>query len=741
MSARRDDEQVPAFAGMTRPRAKWDWLRLLTLGLCIALTWPAVRYVGAGQATRPQTTASDAVIYSGGLTAGWQDWSWAGRNLRCTEVTLYDRPTLKMEPAEFRGLYLHRDGLDTTGFQYLSLWVNGGRTGGQRIAVCAVDAKRAFGPKADMASFTVSKRIPARQWTAIMIPLRRLKANDRRITGFSFQDSTGKAQGAIYFAEIRLTGRLPLPSKPYTVTIDTEQDVHAISPFIYGMASAPPPLLRELKIGCNRWGGNPNSRYNWERGNCWNAARDWEFRNGNYGVRFPEGTRPSGAADNFIAGNRAAGVATLLTIPTIGYVARDDNNATRSLNVPRSGGLPVAPGSEAIKGYDPSENQQRTSVKSYARKGKSFQDPPALTDDAVYQDEWVYHLVRKFGKASEGGVRFYAMDNEPDLWDVTHTDIHPAAMGYDDLLANFLEYAAAVKAVDPTALVTGPVSWGWTGCLYSPRDRVRRDWNGRPDRRAHGDMEFISWFLDQARRHDRRTGRRTLDVLDIHFYPQGAGVYGGSTDPQTNALRLRSTRVLWDPNYTDESWIAERVTLIPRMKAWINRYYPGTKLGLTEWNWGAGGTMNGALATAECLGIFGREGLYLANLWTSPGVGTPAYFAFKMYLNADGAGHGFGDRSVRAVSSAPDDISCFASVDGKTGEPVAILLNKQPGRDSIVTVRLRHGRPLTRASLWRYSEENRKAMMKLPDVAVSNGALKLTLPAYSMTLARFRSRE
>ena len=31
--------------------------------------------------------------------------------------------------------------------------------------------------------------------------------------------------------------------------------------------------------------------------------------------------------------------------------------------------------------------------------------------------------------------------------------------------------------------------------------------------------------------------------------------FGNGNDPATNALRLRSTRALWDPSYVDESWI------------------------------------------------------------------------------------------------------------------------------------------------------------------------------------------
>jgi hypothetical protein len=57
----------------------------------------------------------------------------------------------------------------------------------------------------------------------------------------------------------------------------------------------------------------------------------------------------------------------------------------------------------------------------------------------------------------------------------------------------------------------------------------------------------------------------------------------------------------------DESWIGEVVRLIPRMRAWVDAHYPGTKLAITEYNWGALNHINGALAQADVLGIFGRE--------------------------------------------------------------------------------------------------------------------------------------
>ena len=55
--------------------------------------------------------------------------------------------------------------------------------------------------------------------------------------------------------------------------------------------------------------------------------------------------------------------------------------------------------------------------------------------------------------------------------------------------------------------------------------------------------------------------------------------------------------------------LGDTVRLIPRVKEWVDQYYPGTKIGITEYNWGAEAHINGATSQADVLGIFGREGL------------------------------------------------------------------------------------------------------------------------------------
>jgi hypothetical protein len=496
-------------------------------------------------------------------------------------------------------------------------------------------------------------------------------------------------------------------------------------------------------ISLNRLGGNTASRYNWTLGSAVNAGSDWEFRNYSVNNDNPAAKLPSGVPDLTVTRDKSAGAETLLTVPMLGYVAKNYDNETRSTGVPEEGGAPVAPGSEAIQGYDPTENRQATSVKSYARKGAPFQDPPDPKAGAVYQDEWVAHLTNKFGKAADGGVRFYSMDNEPDLWaDSTHVDVHPVRVGYDDLLNLFLNYSSAVKDVDPTAQVTGPVLSGWTGFLHSALDRGSDNFATSADGKAHGDMPLVPWFLDQVHKHDQAAGRRTLDVLDIHYYPEGDGIRAGKTDDATSALRLRSTRSLWDPNYKDESWIGTtqipNIELIPRMRSWIDQYYPGTKLGITEWRWYAEETMNGALAIADVLGIYGREGVYLACYWNDSSaaltVGSPGLEAFKMYRNYDGSKGTFGDVSLSANSTVPDKLTVYASKDTTTNQVKLMVLNKSPQEQIKTQINLNGSGSHGSVKIYQMSDSTDLTIKAMPDGTLVDNRISAEFPPSSITL-------
>jgi hypothetical protein len=251
----------------------------------------------------------------------------------------------------------------------------------------------------------------------------------------------------------------------------------------------------------------------------------------------------------------------------------------------------------------------------------------------------------------------------------------------------------------------------------------------------------------------------------VHYYPQTPGLFSQAlTDPAMQARRIRATRSLWDTAYLDESWIARPIGLIPRLREWISAGYPGTKIGISEWNFGADQDISGGIAIAETLGIFGREDVYFANYWAFPRRNSPGYLAFKLYRNADEKGHGFGDRYCPARSNVPDQVSVFAAQDTATSDLTLILINKMPETvaKAPVTFRRRAPRPSTNdiagggpdrvqimadIALWRLSSALPNQVVssheKIPLVRESQADSKartwagtLRLPPFSITLVR-----
>ena len=154
---------------------------------------------------------------------------------------------------------------------------------------------------------------------------------------------------------------------------------------------------------------------------------------------------------------------------------------------------------------------------------------------------------------------------------------------------------------------------------------------------------------------------------------------------------LQAPRSLWDPSYSEPSYITDSnhlngpMKLIPRLDAKIANGYPGTKLAFSEWAFGDGATIFGGIASADALGTFGREGMYAAFqypvfYWVPNVADAGNEFnigAYKMYRNYDGSGGHFGDISVSAVASDNAQMSIYASLDSTDPKRmVLVLINK-----------------------------------------------------------------
>ena len=506
------------------------------------------------------------------------------------------------------------------------------------------------------------------------------------------------------------------------ITVDTSVNRKPINPQIYGIAHADAAMLNDLNVPLNRSGGNSTTRYNWQI-NADNRAFDWYFQS------LPYGSSVAGeGGDTFVAASKAGGAQPMVTVPIIGWVAKLGPNRGRlsSFSIAKYGAQ-----QDADWQWFPDAGN---GVKTNGQNVVNDPNDASVLVDSTFQQGWVQHLVTRWGSAANGGVRYYILDNEHSIWHGTHRDVHPTGASMDEIKQKMIDYATKIKAADPGALVVGPEEWGWSGYLFSGLDQqtgAQNGWSFFPDRSSHGNMDYLPWLLDQMRQNHQSTGKRLLDVFTVHYYPQG-GEYGNTTTTAMQLRRNRSTRSLWDPNYTDETWINDKVRLIPRLKQWVSTYYPGTPIGITEYNWGAEGHINGATALADVFGIFGREGLDMGAYWTYPGSTTPTYKAIKMYRNYDGAKSTFGDVSVSATGPNPDNVAVFAAQRTADNKVTVMVINKYLTGNTPATISLQGFNPRGPAQVWQLTSGN--TINRLTDAAVTSRSVSLTLPPQSITL-------
>jgi hypothetical protein len=512
------------------------------------------------------------------------------------------------------------------------------------------------------------------------------------------------------------------------IAVDASANRHAISPLIYGVNFGDGVQAAALRWPARRWGGNSTTRYSWQD-DIANHASDWFFYN--IESQPDPGTLPDGStADLFVDATKAAGGETVLTVPLIGWTPTD--------RVRRWGFSVSKYGAQqqtecTVTGYPP-WCQPDAGNGNHTDGSPITGNDPHDTSREIGPDfvtGWMQHLAGRVGTAGSGGVRLFALDNEPDLWNSTHRDVHPAPLSYDEIWQRTTDYASAIKLQDPNALVLGPVPWGWCAYFWSALDGCG---DGGPDLSAHGGVHYLEWYLQQAHDYETANGVRLVDYLDIHYYPQ-AGNVALTDDESVAALRLRTLKSLYDPTYIDESWIGTccgptAVELIPRMKSWIASRYPGTKLAITEYNWGGDTGISSALAQAEALAIFGREGVDLATRWVAPDPGSRVEDAFRLYLDYDGGGATVSGDSVQAVSDNVDDVGAYA-VAGNGTRLFLLLFNKATAdRDAAVTLpEAFHWR----ARLWRF--DGSSSLGAAGAVLPAGGSLTLSLPARSATLA------
>ncbi len=441
-------------------------------------------------------------------------------------------------------------------------------------------------------------------------------------------------------------------------TVNTALDTLSISPFIYGSNAQSDDT--SAHVTARRLGGNRLTGYNWET-NASNAGSDYLNHSDNYltsGLTASVQSVPAIVPIQFHQASQMTGAYSLVTLPAAGYVARDENGT-----VSASETAPSPRWCKVVFQRDP-----------------PFPAVPDVMDGFVFVDEEVNYLVQKLGSSSAGGIRGYDCDNEPALWPNTHPRIHPNATTCAEVIARDSALAIAVKSVDPKAEIFGPVSYGFEEYLTN---QSAPDWNTY--------KSYVRWldaYLANMKRASDASGKRLLDVLDLHWYPEAQGMStagqltritpNDAPDAGIARARMDAPRTLWDSTYKENSWIAQYyspVAILPWINAAIKKYNPGTKLSFSEFNYGGDHQISGAIAVADVLGIFGRYGVYMSNYWGT--VGNYIGSAYRIYRNYDGQGSTFGNVSVRATTSNIDSTSIYAATRSDDPDHLdVILINK-----------------------------------------------------------------
>jgi hypothetical protein len=474
-----------------------------------------------------------------------------------------------------------------------------------------------------------------------------------------------------------------------------------ISPYIYG--------TNELynRATAQRLGGNRMTGYNWEN-NASNAGVDWLHNSDDYlpwhfGVADSNYEKPAAAIVHYHNQSLASGAYSLITLPMAGYVAKDKNG-------------PVQAGEAA-----PSARW------AYVRNHKNapFTLNPNKLDDTVYVDEELNFLINKFGPASSAtGIKGYSLDNEPCLWSSTHPRLWGSTgVTVQQLMSRSYDLASLVKSMDSTAEVFGPALYGFNAYLNL---QSASDWDSI---KLTGNYNyFIEYYLSKMNEKGVQAGRRLLDVLDVHWYPETNQTFNarpGSNlnDRNTVAARLEMTRSLWDSTYTENTWIGTWYSgilpLIPKLNQIINNNYPGTKLALSEYSYMGTDHISGAIAQADALGIFGREHIYLATYWGN--VENYIKAGFDLYRNYDGAGSGFGDKGVNASTDDNRNTSVYAAYSGSDESRLHLIaINKNQDSSETVTVNVDGTHIYHSARVWLLDNSN-ATIRKGKNIRVING--------------------
>ena len=514
-------------------------------------------------------------------------------------------------------------------------------------------------------------------------------------------------------------------SAQITIKIDADADLRKVSPYLYGrnnsFSSTNPnwtlpdeDLVRLRDAGVTFFresGGNNCSKYNWRR--KLSSHPDWY--NNVYANNWDQAAQTM--QKNF---PQAQG---MWAFPLLGYAAKTnaanfadwDYNKSQwweGVNQNLAGkGEPNATGTKAKKEGD---------IDLYLEKWSADSSAGIL-------DHW-------FGAGGIGlnknGIRYWNMDNEPEIWLGTHDDVMPTQISPREFMKRYIDLAKKVRLKYPDIKLVGPVTaneWQW----YNWNNTTITD-NGK-------NYPWLEFFIKSIADEQKASGVKLLDVLDIHFYP--------STKKTEDVVQLH--RVYFDRNYIfpeangvknvngsyDNSQTKEYI--FGRCNDWLEKYLGaghGVALGLTET--GIDNSIEPSVTSvwyASTLGEFMKNNVEIFTPWSWKIGMWETLHLFTRYNQKF---------SVGGVSANETLVSAYPTVNATKDSMTVILINRSPSQSQSVSIQFDHFIPVQeKASMYTLAQlpaaetfkSHSQNALKKSEVNASGNVLSLSLPAMSVS--------
>ncbi|MCE7063128.1 glycoside hydrolase family 44 protein [Dyadobacter sp. CY343] len=509
------------------------------------------------------------------------------------------------------------------------------------------------------------------------------------------------------------------------IRIDGAADVKRISPYLYGrnnsFSSTDPnwtlpeaDLVRLRDAGVRFFresGGNNSSKYNWRR--KLGSHPDW-YNNVYYN---------SWDQTALTLQKHFPNAQGMWAFPLLGYAAKSNAANFADWDYNRSqwwegvnqnlagGGVPNATGTKA-------KTEGNTSL--YLEKWNADSSVAIL-------DHW-------FGSKGLGlkkeGIRYWNMDNEPEIWSGTHDDVMPKQVSPHEFMQLYIDVAKKARARSPDIKLVGPVTaneWQWY------------NWDGKPVTENGKTYPWLEYFIKSIAEEEQKSGVRLLDVLDIHFYP--------GTKKTEEVVQMH--RVYFDKNYIfpeangvktinggyDNTQTREYI--FARCNDWLTQYLGadhGVTLGVTETGIDESITPSvTAVWYASTLGEFMKNEVEIFTPWSwKPGMWETLHLLSRFNQT----------NSVKAVSSNETLISAYPSINVAKDSMTVVLINRSPDQNQTINIQIENFLPLKeQVPVYTLSQlpatetfvSRAQNALKKSELNVADNTIAITIPAMSVT--------